>query len=618
MRYFFLLAMLLAALSGSYAQKVNTDSLEQVLNKKNLTEAEELITVSALGKALRKTDAQRASAYLFKALALSEKLNDSAKQANARQVLGNILLDKGQYEQATQFYFAAMKYFAQKHDTVGMIKVNQGLGQCFDLLKNYKNAIRYFTEALNMALAFGKKSLIMPCYVNLGVAFQESGDNERALQNYEKCRVLLEQLDMKEGRFVLYNNISVVLEKQGRRKEALDYAHRSYALLDGTENPVNVSKASLNLGEVFLKLGVIDSARYWLHKGLVIGEKYHYPEQVMNGNRLLADLYAQRKDYPAAYQHQQKYMQAKDSLFDQREVSVIQQLHEGYQLGKKEEEISSLKTTQEKLELDLKVNRLVTTLMIVITASVLIIALVVTYSYLRKRRLAAALDNQNREIQRLNQVLEIKALRSQMDPHFVFNALNGLQHFLTVNSAEASIEYLSKVARLIRLTLQNASRDWVKLKEEMEILRLYLQIEQYRFPDKFAFDFVIDPEVENEKIPFLVIQPYVENAVLHGLIPRTAGGGRLTIRARKETSVLVVEVEDNGVGRGNTIRTADPMFTSMGSGLVKERLKKLSLQLGVLMDAQVLDLKDDNGIAAGTKSILSFEMQGSLKSVVAA
>lgn len=600
------------------AQKTNVDSLRAVLQRKNLTAQEELATVSVLGKALRKSNAQEASSFLFRTLSLSEKLNDSLRQANAYQLLGNIMVEKGQYEQATDFYLKAIVYFQQKKDTLGMIKVNQGLGQCFDLLKNYKNAVQYFQQALDIAIAFGKKNIVAACYMNLGVACQGSGDDDKALRYYEKCKLLLDELNMKEGKFVLYNNMSVVLEKKKQHRQAMNYAHRAYRLVDSATAKVNVANCTLNLGELYYKAGRNDSALFWLQRAMTLAEKNKFQEQLMNSQRWLAEVYGAMRNYKEAYASEKRYREVKDSLFDQRELWLLQQLHEGYQLGEKEREISSLKAEQEKLALDLKVKNLITILMIVITASVVILGIVIGYYYIRKQRLAAMLDNQNKEIHRLNQVLEIKALRSQMDPHFVFNALNGLQHYLKINTPEASIEYLSKVARLIRLTLQNASRDWVKLHEEMEILKLYLQIEQYRFPGKFDFEVHVAPEVENEKIPFLIIQPYVENSVLHGLIPRLKPGGKLLISAEKRNDLLLISVEDNGVGRGAAVKHGDPMFTSMGSGLVKERLKKLSLQLGILMDAATDDLKDENGNALGTRTTLTFEVQSNLHSFAAA
>jgi tetratricopeptide (TPR) repeat protein len=611
-------AFLLMSVFPVAAQKTNIDSLRAVLQRKNLTATEELATVSLLGRALRKSNAQEASSFLFQTLSLSEKLNDSLRQANAYHLLGNIMVDKGQYEQATEFYMKAIIYFQQKKDTLGMIKVNQGLGQCFDLLKNYKNAVQYFQQALDIALAFRKKNIIAACYMNLGVACQESGEDDLALGHYEKCKFLLDELNMKEGKFVLYNNMSVVLEKKKQHGEAMRYARKAYRLIDSTTAKVNIANCTLNLGELYYKSDRNDSALFWLQRAAVMAEENKFKEQLMNSHRWLAEVYSAMNRYKDAYASEKRYREVKDSLFDQRELWLVQQLHEGYQLGEKEKEISSLKAEQEKLELDLKVKNLITTLMVVITASVIILGIVIVYYYMRKQRLAAMLDNQNKEIYRLNQVLEIKALRSQMDPHFVFNALNGLQHYLKINTPEASIEYLSKVARLIRLTLQNASRDWVKLNEEIEILKLYMQIEQYRFPGKFDFEFRIEQGVENEKIPFLVIQPYVENSVLHGLIPRSKPGGKLLVSASKKNERLFITIEDNGVGRSVGASHGDPMFTSMGSGLVKERLKKLSLQLGVLMDAATEDLKDENGNALGTRTTLTFEVQSSLHSFVAA
>jgi LytS/YehU family sensor histidine kinase len=310
-----------------------------------------------------------------------------------------------------------------------------------------------------------------------------------------------------------------------------------------------------------------------------------------------------------AYDYQKKAFELNDSLKNADLTQKVSDLQKSYEINKKENEITLLKAEQEKLAFDLKLKNLITIFLSVIIITIIVLLVVIVYSYMRKQRLAAALDNQNKEIQRLNSMLEIRALRSQMDPHFVFNALNGLQHFLKVNSAEASIEYLSRLARLIRLTLQNASRDWVKLSEEVEILKLYLEVERYRFPGKFEFEFSIDKSVANEKVPFLVIQPSVENAVLHGLIPRKENGGKLLIKAERIDDTLQITVQDNGVGRTETKKHTDPEYVSMSSGLVRDRLKKLSLQLNMMMDITIEDLKDENGIPSGTKSILTFELQ---------
>lgn len=174
---------------------------------------------------------------------------------------------------------------------------------------------------------------------------------------------------------------------------------------------------------------------------------------------------------------------------------------------------------------------------------------------------------------------KIMALRSSMNPHFIFNALNSIQFYISKNERQHAIQYLSTFSKLIRGTLNSSGQNTIKLTDELELLKHYIDLELIRFEKKFNVTFNIDPKLtsENIEIPSLVVQPFVENAILHGLYgKRTEGNLSISIRLQKKEFILF-EVEDDGIGRqaAQQIRTKKNLehHKSMGISLVEERLK---------------------------------------------
>lgn len=200
---------------------------------------------------------------------------------------------------------------------------------------------------------------------------------------------------------------------------------------------------------------------------------------------------------------------------------------------------------------------------------------------------------------------QVQALRAQMNPHFIFNALNSVQHFILDNQKENSIKYLSRVSQLIRRILQNSTLPNIQLDEEIETLKAYVDIEQLRFYPAFSFICTVDENLDIEmiRIPHLMIQPFVENAILHGLVHKK-GQGILTldILPYKEDIAIEVVVTDNGIGReaARKIAAQNPRkHNSISMGSIEARIR---LMLPDEMEPLVIeDLKDETGAAAGTR-----------------
>ncbi|MPR36220.1 GAF domain-containing protein [Cytophagaceae bacterium SJW1-29] len=172
---------------------------------------------------------------------------------------------------------------------------------------------------------------------------------------------------------------------------------------------------------------------------------------------------------------------------------------------------------------------------------------------------------------------KLLALRIQMSPHFIFNSLNSINSFILQNEAENASAMLTKFSRLMRQILDNTQTEWVSIRHEFHALQLYIELERLRCDNHFEIAFEISDTLDQDrvKVPPLMIHPYVENAIWHGLLPKKAGVRKLAIHCREQGGQLVIEIIDSGIGRAAAarLRTSPPHF---GSKLVRERLRLMN------------------------------------------
>jgi ligand-binding sensor domain-containing protein len=199
--------------------------------------------------------------------------------------------------------------------------------------------------------------------------------------------------------------------------------------------------------------------------------------------------------------------------------------------------------------------------------------------------------------------LEMRALRAQMNPHFIFNCLNAINRFIVNNQADGATRYLARFSKLIRMILENASQDAISVETEVESLQLYLQLESLRFDGRFHYFLEIEPELLNYKIPPMIIQPYIENAIWHGLLHKK-GDGSVTIRAKMLSNGMSWAIIDDGIGRAaaEEIKARRGIaHKSHGMHVTQDRLKAFELMYGKKTSLELIDLIDVTGKPCGTQ-----------------
>jgi len=212
--------------------------------------------------------------------------------------------------------------------------------------------------------------------------------------------------------------------------------------------------------------------------------------------------------------------------------------------------------------------------------------------------------------QKLNE-LEQMALRAQMNPHFIFNCLNSIQNFIITNDLEASNWYLSEFAHLIRQTLDNSEKSTIYITNEITYLKRYLDLEMMRFGHSFSYEIKVDPELDADlvSIPTMILQPYIENSIRHGIRYKEERGGRIDIKFQKSSEGFICIIEDNGIGRKRAKEYKSQMhveYQSKGMSLTAERINILNRQLIDPITIEIIDLTNAQNQAMGTKVILRF------------
>jgi ligand-binding sensor domain-containing protein len=201
---------------------------------------------------------------------------------------------------------------------------------------------------------------------------------------------------------------------------------------------------------------------------------------------------------------------------------------------------------------------------------------------------------------------ELKALRAQMNPHFVFNSLNSIQHYILNSKGDEAVKYLNKFAKLIRIILNNSEKPTVTINEDIEALSLYLELEKMRFDNKFDYKITIDESIDGDydEIPPMLIQPYLENAILHGINPKE-GNGQINISIKVVNQFIKISIADDGIGRekSKAIQSLQPAarHKSLGMKITKDRVRILNTLHQSNLNVNIIDLYNDRNEAIGTQ-----------------
>jgi len=349
--------------------------------------------------------------------------------------------------------------------------------------------------------------------------------------------------------------------------------------------------------------------------------------EIKSAAATLARIYEKKKMYTKVYYYDQLFKSTDNLLATEeykRKLSLLQiqnelnnQKHEASLLlsenliGKQE-----VKLKQKEIEkVSILKNILIASLGVFLILGIIVFRNITLKRRNEKQRLEHNLELQKiesektkAELQQQSTELEMQALRSQMNPHFIFNSLNSINRFILQNNKAQASEYLTKFSKLVRMILQNSQSSLITLESELEALKLYLEMESLRFNYHFSYEISVpnDLDISVLKVPPLIIQPYVENAIWHGLMHKEEKG-QLDIEVSQESNYLFLKITDDGIGREQAATRAVKSVTkhkSMGLRITADRIAMIQNLNGNESPITINDLVNADGNAAGTEVVI--------------
>ncbi len=511
-----------------------------------------------------KSEYASAEKYFSQALVLNRTLNNRSAIGKLLLNLGQNAYYQGKYHESIGYLYEAMAIYATlKNAEDGKAAVRYEIGRVYFKTNERAKAFRFLNEAAEIYMALGNKKRLANTLNTMGMAYREDGDYPKAIAYQKQSLALKQTLKDTKGMAASYNGLGITCRSQGSLKEALHYYRMALAMQDSVNDKTGKAATLSNIGLLYMAERNYTLAKAYLLAADSLATAIGYIELQTNNTYALGELYEAIGRPGDALKYFKKHMVLQDSLVNtdkQRQIAALQTRFETA-----EKQLENERLTKENELQQLSLNRHRTIIITLIVAGILVTIIIALFiSRMRS----------NAKIKLI--LLEQRLLRSQMNPHFIFNALGSIQSFVLTNKPVEAAGYLSRFSRLMRGLLQDTRVEMITISEEMAFLEDYIQLQALRFNHCFTYIIVAEPDIETEHclIPALITQPFVENAIIHGLknLPFT---GHLEVRFAQFTQWIMITVTDNGTGISSENAEEITPHQPFGTALTAERLKLL-------------------------------------------
>ena len=600
----------------------------------------------------KKTDIETSIEFIAKALSDLNENGMEEERAQTLTKLGEIYQYHRQYDLAIANYRTAQEYRKSTRTTLllaevllvnedyteaesvltplldikGMVPYQrvllyEYLGDAYSGRGQTREAITYYEEGLVIA----GKNRISPKIPDLNSKIADAyASSDRSQEASAYYGYSLEQAEAQAPQRAVREKEKVAdfYNREGRYEDEINLRKKSLSTLKslpeedptddlGTilEDSITSQQINYKIANAYLAQDKPEEAIPYLIESIAESEDEDDLETQKEATRSLSELYREKGDYTRALETYQQYVAVVDTLYSRKEAEIAQAARFSREISSKQNRISSLEkdrqlsqsrfdlaNTQQQLvaETNRRQKWLIYSLLLVI----ILTALAAFFFY-----------RSNKQQKLANNLLALKSLRSQMNPHFIFNALNSVNSYIARNDEKNANKYLSDFSALMRSVLENNEEDFIPLLNELELIRIYLKLENARFPEKFTYEIDIpdESELKSFQIPPMLLQPYVENAVWHGLRYKEEKG-QLKVAVRKISEDTVnVYIEDDGIGRKRSAELKTKHQSgqkSTGMRNIDQRIKILNSMNKDHIEVKVSDLNKDG---TGTRVVVSIK-----------
>jgi tetratricopeptide (TPR) repeat protein len=547
-----------------------------------------------------------AKLHYLKALSFFKKTGNLKAQGPVFGQLGAICLLEEKFDQALDYRLRALRIYERSNDTVNIGATYSSIANIYTRTGAFEEAEKYFDQALVYKKAIGDRRGESIIYMNLGLMNYERRQYDAALANSRQALAIQEELG--DARIIVgcKFNMANVYYQQNHFAEAMARYRECYTLYEEQKDSISLTRVLIGIANVEMSTHHCQEALNYFNQVLEIADKLQDPELLRSIYLGFCSAYICLGDSEKSSEYLEKVDQMNKATFSKQLSENMARQKIKYEAEKKERDILLLG------EKNKAANALAEKRRVWIIAILALVVLVMSVLFL-----LVALDRSRKKQKQLEFVkmkaeLEQTALRAQMNPHFIFNALNSIQHYILNKETEYAYDYLAKFSKLIRQILINSEENQITLEKEIGMLSLYLELEQRRFKKRFDFriNYPDDLPLDDIAIPTMLIQPFVENAIWHGImnLDKTVTG-KLEIGFSLSGNSLTITVKDNGVGRkAAALKKVNNEYKSVGVLFTQKRLELLKTITHQHTHIAIHDLFDENGHAKGTKVELIIEL----------
>jgi tetratricopeptide (TPR) repeat protein len=611
-----------------------TDSLKSALPL--LSGVEKLNALLTLSDATLLTNPQEAITFADEAIAIAREIRDTPSRYKALKARAYANNQAGFVTQSMADLQEGLDYYVRVRDTAAIAASYNDLGKLYQSQALYERALEQYKTSLDILTLQDNKQGIASSLSMLGALFMQSGNNDEALDYYQQAIDIYESEVMEAEKALTLARIGEIMIQKNEPDQALEYLSKALKINQSLGHQVQRASNLGNLGMAYLLKKDFRRAISFFNQALSIqyktGDKEGYAqshfhlgmawmklnrfsdaldhfnisedtsERTRNNDMRIrslsqkARIYSLMGQYQPAYENLNKARILSDSLFSIRQSELAEDLKMRYETEKYMIENRNLKLTNQKNEIIIKQQQ--TVLILILGIGLLIFLTVILF--MQKRRSADKLSTVE---------IEQKLLRSQMNPHFIFNSLSLIQSSVMKKTTKESVNLISSMASLMRLILDNSTHEFIEFEKEIQTLKYYLELQQQRFAGQFEWLLDIDEELQESEfyIPPMLAQPFIENAIEHGFSGiQHQGMIRINFKALKGS--ILCEVHDNGIGYNEGLKhRKDPQHRSYGIDITRQRIAVLQKKYGMNAKLEIIDRSDDTDGGTLVKLIIPIQ-----------
>ncbi len=516
--------------------------------------------------------------YLEKALPYARRGNEKIQLTKVYEIYLRAYEKTKKPNQVLRFALLALEASTKNDLYYSEAIYANKIGTIQQISSNPTEALRYFEYALKKSKQVKSNAIAAEIYTNMGNTLRTMKRYQEALQNHLKAEEIYKQKQNEYGLGVIYTNKGLLYNATLNYEMAISQFQLALNYLSERYQPTELSNTLHHMGVSFLLSNRLSEALPILNRALRLRLKSKNARKYET-YAILSEVHSKLENFNKAYEYLSIYQRHKDSIFTSQTNETLAQLSAEYRAEQNFKKIQeqNLKLEQKEKEKaiynkELEVTELRNNQKTYIIFGILVVVILVSALLFAKNKQARLREQQKKA--ELNQSL----LRSQMNPHFIFNSMSVIQSYIYDNDTKNSSKFLINFSKLMRLILENSPKEFIPIRIEKEILEKYLIAQKLRFEERFNFSIEINQELIDSEalIPPMLTQPFIENAIEHGQLHKIENG-TIVIKFVPFNNQLKIEIIDNGIGRNQAIKNKlENKHKSMAMEITKERIDLLN------------------------------------------